>query len=115
MSKTPFLVLLLPLILLISIGCGGVVPSPTGVIGPPTDTPIPLETATPTAPPTALPSATPLPSPTPLALAYARRLAEQVDAERLMADVGWLADDARQGRRTGSPAEDEVVAWLACG
>jgi Iap family predicted aminopeptidase len=30
-----------------------------------------------------------------------------------MADVGWLADDARQGRRTGSPAEDEVVAWLA--
>ena len=40
-------------------------------------------------------------------------LARQVDAERLMADVRWLADDARKGRLIGSPEEDVVGAWLA--
>lgn len=40
-------------------------------------------------------------------------LASQVDIERVMADVRWLADDARRGRLTGSPEEDEVGKWLA--
>lgn len=43
----------------------------------------------------------------------AMRLANQVNIEHLMADVEWLADDARQGRMTGTPAEDEVGKWLA--
>jgi Zn-dependent M28 family amino/carboxypeptidase len=61
-----------------------------------------------------LPSASTVPpTPSSVPLVYARRLAGQVDAERLMADVRWLAADARQGRLTGSPAEDEVGAWLA--
>ncbi len=30
-----------------------------------------------------------------------------------MADLNWLADDARQGRKAGSPSEDEVGAWIA--
>lgn len=39
-------------------------------------------------------------------------LAGRVSTDRLMADVTWLADDARQGRLTGSPEEDAVAAWL---
>lgn len=34
------------------------------------------------------------------------------NASRLMADVRWLADDARQGRRTGAPEMDAVRAFL---
>jgi Zn-dependent M28 family amino/carboxypeptidase len=45
-------------------------------------------------------------------LADALALAEQVDIDRLMADVIWLADDARRGRRVGSPEADAVAAWL---
>lgn len=41
------------------------------------------------------------------------RLANQISIDHLMADVEWLADDARQGRMTGTPAEDEVGKWLA--
>lgn len=47
-----------------------------------------------------------------LADSTAITLANQVSIDRLMADVEWLADDARQGRRTGAPAEDEVGKWL---
>jgi hypothetical protein len=63
-------------------------------------------TAAPTSPPTL--AATP----TLDALAQALALAEQVNADRLMDDVRWLADDARRGRLTGSPEEDEVGIWL---
>lgn len=71
-------------------GCG--VPTASG----PTSTPVPTVATTPT--------------PDPLAQALA--LAEQVNDDRLMADVRWLADDARRGRLTGSPEEDEVGKWL---
>ena len=36
-----------------------------------------------------------------------------ISADSLMAHVKWLADDARQGRGTGTPAEREAAAWLA--
>lgn len=49
----------------------------------------------------------------PATMEQALELAGQVSADRLMADVRWLADDARQGRLTGSSAEDETGAWLA--
>ncbi|MBN2003788.1 MAG: M20/M25/M40 family metallo-hydrolase [Anaerolineae bacterium] len=39
-------------------------------------------------------------------------LASQVDIERVMADLRWLADDERRGRLTGSPEENEVGDWL---
>src|SRR5215204_5894283 len=35
------------------------------------------------------------------------------DAARLRADVTWLADDAREGRGTGSAGNDSAAAWLA--
>jgi hypothetical protein len=35
------------------------------------------------------------------------------DAARLAADVSWLADDAREGRRAGSAGELEAARWLA--
>jgi len=34
-------------------------------------------------------------------------------AERIAADVQWLADDAREGRRAGSPGERESAEWIA--
>lgn len=34
-------------------------------------------------------------------------------AERVAADVAWLADDARAGRLTGTPEADAVAEWLA--
>ena len=37
----------------------------------------------------------------------------QADPARLMADLNWLADAARQGRKAGSASEDEVGAWIA--
>lgn len=40
------------------------------------------------------------------------QIAGQADPERLMADLNWLAEDARQGRKAGSPSEDEVGAWI---
>ena len=33
--------------------------------------------------------------------------------ERLRADVAWLADDAREGRRAGTAGEREAAEWLA--
>lgn len=36
-----------------------------------------------------------------------------VDAARIRADVAWLADDAREGRATGTPGNDAAAAWLA--
>jgi len=39
-----------------------------------------------------------------------------VDAElvaRLTADVVWLADDAREGRRSGEPGNDAAADWIA--
>jgi Zn-dependent M28 family amino/carboxypeptidase len=61
---------------------------------------------------TSSPVPTMAPTPTPDPLAQALALAERVSADRLMADVRWLADDARRGRLTGSPEEDEVGEWL---
>jgi hypothetical protein len=52
------------------------------------------------------------PAPTPIALNEAVKLASEVNAERLMADVRWMADDARRGRLSGSPEEDIVGEWL---
>jgi hypothetical protein len=40
-------------------------------------------------------------------------LAEQVSIGNLMADVIWLSDDARRGRKAGTPDEDAVGQWLA--
>ena len=37
----------------------------------------------------------------------------EADAERLRADVAWLADDAREGRRAGTRGEVESAAWIA--
>jgi hypothetical protein len=51
-------------------------------------------------------------APPPATLVVAMELAGRVEQDRLMADVRWLADDARRGRLTGSPEEDEVGAWL---
>ena len=34
-------------------------------------------------------------------------------AARMRADVAWLADDAREGRATGSPGNDSSAVWLA--
>lgn len=35
------------------------------------------------------------------------------DAARLIADVAWLADDARAGRRSGEPGNDAAAEWIA--
>jgi hypothetical protein len=35
------------------------------------------------------------------------------DAAALRRDVAWLADDAREGRGTGTPGGDSAAAWLA--
>jgi hypothetical protein len=82
-----------------------------------------LERARPTATPTLRPSppvptATPPPRPSPAlenppaAWPQAAALARQVEPERLMADVRWLADDARRGRQAGTADEDVVRDWL---
>ncbi len=39
--------------------------------------------------------------------------ASAVSQERLMDGVRWLADDAREGRMTGSPAEEASAQWIA--
>jgi aminopeptidase N len=39
--------------------------------------------------------------------------AASVDVDRLMADVRWLADPAREGRLATSPAADLVAEWIA--
>jgi len=54
-----------------------------------------------------------VPIPATLTQQQALELAGDVSAERLMADLQWLADDARRGRLTGSPEEDVVGGWLA--
>lgn len=77
----------------------------------------PVETATGLATVEATTEVAPIETPTEVAPVATSRaadaLAAQVDIERVMADVRWLADDARRGRLTGSPEEDEVGAWLA--
>lgn len=108
----------LGLVALILAGCGVTTPS------------VPALTPLPTVTTASVPASTPLATlttasvsvSTPLAtvtmalsqdpLAQALELAEQVSTDRLMADVRWLADDARRGRLTGSPEEDEVGEWL---
>ena len=35
------------------------------------------------------------------------------DVERLRSDVAWLADDAREGRRAGTPGERAAAEWIA--
>ena len=36
-----------------------------------------------------------------------------VEAARIRADVAWLADDAREGRATGTPGNDAAATWIA--
>jgi hypothetical protein len=38
--------------------------------------------------------------------------AQSVDVQNLKKDIQWIADDARQGRKAGTAAEDQVGAWL---
>ena len=45
-------------------------------------------------------------------LQQAKLLSDEVNIDLLMNDVFWLADDARLGRASGTPSEDEVAAWL---
>src|SRR5262245_59332904 len=40
-------------------------------------------------------------------------VAAQADPARWLEDVTWLADDARQGRQTGSPELLEAADWIA--
>ena len=47
------------------------------------------------------------------ALAPACAAAEGPRAERLRADVEWLAHDEREGRRAGTPGEEQTVEWIA--
>ena len=44
---------------------------------------------------------------------HARSLAKEISIDYLMSDVIWLSDDARLGRASGTPSEDEVGQWLA--
>jgi hypothetical protein len=122
---------LLGLVLLVLVCCGMPTPVPTNkalaLTSLPASTtklsPTPVPSATPTMIPTATlpPASAAATSPAELvatpwpelaALEYGAELAGRVSVERLMADVRWLADDARRGRLTGSLAEDEVGAWL---
>src|SRR5262245_33580529 len=41
------------------------------------------------------------------------RTAPVPESQRLAADVRWLADDARAGRRAGTPGEQETTDWIA--
>ncbi len=43
---------------------------------------------------------------------HSRNIVKTVNIDHLMRDVEWLADDARLGRASGTPSEDEVAAWL---
>jgi len=43
----------------------------------------------------------------------ARAAEEPPSADRVLADVAWLADDAREGRRAGTPGELESARWIA--
>lgn len=47
-----------------------------------------------------------------IVLEAASRNAQLVDVNRLVSDIEWMANDARQGRRAGTTAEDEVGIWL---
>jgi hypothetical protein len=38
---------------------------------------------------------------------------DRIEADSLMAHVRWLADDAREGRMTGSPGADAAASWIA--
>lgn len=51
-------------------------------------------------------------TPQPPGLPGIEQLSAQVSQERMLADLTWLADDARQGRLAGTPSEDEVGQWL---
>lgn len=43
---------------------------------------------------------------------HSKKIVKAVNIDYLMRDVEWLADDARLGRASGTPSEDEVIAWL---
>ena len=43
---------------------------------------------------------------------HSREIAKAVNIDFLMSDVVWLSDDARLGRASGTPSEDEVGKWL---
>lgn len=51
-------------------------------------------------------------TPQPPGLPGVEQLSAQVNLERMLADLTWLAADARQGRLAGTPSEDEVGQWL---
>lgn len=51
--------------------------------------------------------------PDPATLQTALDLAGRVSIDNLMADVIWLSDDARRGRKAGTPDEDAVGQWMA--
>ena len=88
-------------------------PQSTATLSPlPTDTLQPTETPSLLPTETLQPTATPSPLPTMSTEQWAMELASRVMADRLMADVRWLSDDARRGRLAGSPEEDVVGAWL---
>lgn len=102
--KTPYVLLLL--LALVVTSCG----KPATLIPPPMGVPATVTERAATSTPK--PTITPLPSPTPSVMQIAVQLATQVNADRLMAGLHWLADDARRGRLTGSPEEDQVGVWL---
>ncbi len=52
----------------------------------------------------------PAPAPAPAAVAVTP---DASAAERLHADVAWLADDARAGRRAGTQGERDAAVWIA--
>lgn len=47
------------------------------------------------------------------AVAFAQTPAPEFSPDRVKADVTWLADDARQGRDTGSPGYDAAAKYVA--
>jgi Zn-dependent M28 family amino/carboxypeptidase len=128
------------LVLLLLIGCAAAAPTPT--IAPtnttpptatatsaPAETPMPTQTPAPTATSTPVPTATPTvapaapptpkslpttvaPEPTVSSEQQGEILAAEVSSERLMKDVSWLADDARQGRLAGSPGANAARDYI---
>ncbi|MGE0706935.1 MAG: M20/M25/M40 family metallo-hydrolase [Planctomycetota bacterium] len=49
----------------------------------------------------------------PAALAQAMPGVDRIQADGMLRDLGWLADDARRGRRAGSPDELAAARYLA--
>ncbi len=101
--------LLLPLLLL-TLSCAGAGPSAPPERARADDDPAAHAlrsepAAAPSAPPAAVAEA---PAPARFALDAA-----EPSAERLRADVAWLADDAREGRRAGQAGEAAAARWIA--